>query len=83
MDLHEDAGVLIHSQDVSLPRRILRLPAVRAVTGLPTATIYRAIQRGEFPRQISLGGRKVGWLANEIEAWIDSRVTASRSQEAV
>ncbi|WP_337883921.1 helix-turn-helix transcriptional regulator [Chromobacterium haemolyticum] len=31
-----------------------------------------------FPKQISLGVGAVGWLDHEIDAWIASRVIASR-----
>lgn len=52
---------------------LLRLPAVRARTGLPKATIYWLIQRGLFPRPLKLipGGRAVGWRQSDIDAWID------------
>jgi prophage regulatory protein len=52
---------------------IIRLPAVRARTGLPTSTIYHYIRLGSFPKQIVLGPRSVGWRVAEIDAWIESR----------
>lgn len=52
---------------------ILRLPAVRKKTGLPTSTIYYFMARGQFPANIKLGYRAVGWLQSDIEAWIKSR----------
>ena len=52
---------------------ILRLPAVRERTGLPTSTIYHYIRLGSFPKQIVLGPRSVGWRSEEIDAWVDSR----------
>lgn len=54
------------------PMAILRLPAVRARTGLSRATIYRKIQSAEFPRPHPLSQRAVGWLESDIEAWISS-----------
>ncbi len=54
---------------------LLRLPAVKARTGLSRSTIYLRMSRGEFPKQISLGGaRAVGWLESEINSEIDSWV---------
>jgi len=32
----------------------------------------------EFPRPISLGGRAVGWLEQDIDEWIVSRIEESR-----
>ena len=45
---------------------ILRLPAVKARTGLSRSTIYLRISDGRFPKPISLGGRAVGWIDAEI-----------------
>jgi prophage regulatory protein len=52
---------------------ILRLPEVIKVTGLSRSSIYAMIDRGQFPKQITLGARAVGWLDSEIEAWIEKR----------
>ena len=55
-------------------RRILRLTEVEAITGLKKSTLYRRMTAGEFPQQAKLGGpssRAVGWLAEEVDAWID------------
>ena len=57
---------------------ILRLPAVKATTGLSRSTIYLRIKAGEFPAQVSLGARAVGWLEAEIERWIATQVERSR-----
>lgn len=53
--------------------RILRMPAVRERVGLSAATIYRLIVRDEFPAQVPLGGKSVGWRESAINAWIASR----------
>lgn len=57
---------------------ILRLPAVKARTGLAPSTIYLRISEGSFPKPIRLGARAVGWLESEIEAWLSERIKASR-----
>ncbi len=54
-------------------RRILRRPEVQRLTGLSSASIYRLMDRGTFPRPMKLGVRAVGWVAAEIEAWLESR----------
>ncbi len=54
----------------------LRLPAVKACTGLSRSTIYAYIAQGHFPKQIPLGPRSSGWLASEINAWIEERLKA-------
>ena len=61
---------------------ILRLPAVRASTGLSRSTIYLRVSQGTFPRPVSLGGRAVGWVEEEIQSWLAERIAASRKAAA-
>lgn len=58
--------------------KILRLKAVILRTGLARSSIYERIQDKTFPSPIGLGGRSVGWLESEINAWIAARITQSR-----
>ncbi len=57
---------------------ILRRREVEARTGLSRSTIYLRIASRTFPTPITLGGRAVGWLEQEIEAWLQQQVAASR-----
>jgi prophage regulatory protein len=57
---------------------ILRLPAVKASVGLSRSTIYLRIAEGTFPKPVSLGGRAVGWLQAEVDAWMKQRIEYSR-----
>jgi len=57
---------------------ILRLPAVKARTGLSRSTIYLRISDGRFPKPISLGGRAVGWVESEINDWLNQQIEHSR-----
>ena len=61
-----------------MTQTILRLPAVKARTGLSRSTIYLRISEGSFPRQVSLGPRAVGWVADEIDAYLDNVIKESR-----
>jgi len=61
---------------------ILRLPVVKARTGLSRSSIYLKISRGEFPSPISLGDRAVGWLEEEIANWLTQRIQESRKEGA-
>jgi prophage regulatory protein len=58
--------------------KILRLPAVKALTGLSRSTVYQKIATGKFPKSISLGSRAVGWLESDVEAWIEKQIATSR-----
>ena len=57
---------------------ILRLPGVKARTGLSRSTIYLRISQGTFPKPVNLGSRAVGWLDSEIYEWLQQRIEARR-----
>ena len=57
---------------------VLRLPTVKARTGLSRSTIYLRIAEGSFPAPVSLGGRAVGWIEAEVNDWLAKRIEASR-----
>ncbi|MBI5815437.1 MAG: AlpA family phage regulatory protein [Nitrospinae bacterium] len=61
---------------------VLRLPAVKAHTGLSRSTIYLRISEGEFPPSVSLGERAVGWLESDIDDWLSAQVEKSRKVKA-
>lgn len=56
------------------PRRILRLPAVLALTGVGRTYIYEQMKLGNFPQSRPIGVRAVGWDSLEIEAWVNERL---------
>lgn len=63
---------------------ILRRKQVQARTGLPVSTMYSMLDKNSpyydstFPTQIRLSISSVGWIESEVDAWIESRVLASR-----
>lgn len=61
---------------------LLRLPDVKARTGLSRSTIYLKIAQGAFPAPIALGVRSVAWIEAEIDAWIAKRIDTSRRSES-
>lgn len=69
---------LIGHQGGRTKHRIMRLPEVKAITGLSRSTIYFRIGLGTFPDRIRLGGHAVGWLENEIQEWLQRQIDSSR-----
>ena len=61
-----------------MPHTMLRLPTVKARTGLSRSTIYLRISRGTFPAPVSLGSRAVGWIEAEVHAWLTARIAQRR-----
>ena len=60
---------------------ILRLPEIKRNTGLSRSTIYLRISQGAFTRPVSLGGRAVGWPANEVETLNAARIAGKSDAE--
>jgi prophage regulatory protein len=53
--------------------RVMRRKEVEEATGLKRSSLYAAIAAGQFPRQIRLTHKSVGWLESEILGWIRAR----------
>ena len=62
----------------NLQHKLLRLPEVKATTGLSKSSIYARISEGTFPKQIPLGPRLVVWVESDIQNWISEQVSAAR-----
>ena len=60
---------------------MLRLPIVKARTGLSRSTVYLRISEGTIPRPLSLGGRAVGWPDYEIDAINHARIQGKSDDE--
>ena len=56
--------------------RLLRRRDVEGITGMSRASIYRLMQKGDFPRPVKVGSTAVRWKENDIAAWIESRPVA-------
>ncbi|MGI2204539.1 AlpA family transcriptional regulator [Shewanella oncorhynchi] len=46
--------------------KLIRLKDVIDTTGLARSTIYKYIDKGIFPKAVTLGGRAVAWVESEI-----------------
>ena len=54
-------------------KRALKLKEVVGLVSLSSATIYRMILSGEFPRPVRVGRRAARWRAGEVDEWLASR----------
>jgi prophage regulatory protein len=54
--------------------KILRLQEVLNRTGLSKSAIYEQIHQGQFPKQIKIAPRTVGWLESEVNDWLTDRI---------
>jgi prophage regulatory protein len=62
-----------------MAKRLLRLPAVLDRTGSNASEIYQQMKLGAFPSPVPIGKRTVGWVEEEIEAWIENRIAVRES----
>lgn len=56
-------------------RKFLRLPDVMAATGLSRASIYAFVKDKDFPPPVKLGQRASAWDGDEVDAWMDRRMS--------
>ena len=60
---------------------ILRLPAVKARTGLSRSTIYLRISQALWTSPVAIGPRAVGWPASEVAALNAARIAGKSDDE--
>jgi len=56
---------------VYMQEKVIKIKRVKEITSLSTASIYRLMSVGHFPRQIKLSERSCGWLESEIKSFLD------------
>lgn len=59
--------------------RILRLKEVMERTGLSRSTIYELMTKAQFPKQVQLSLRCVGWSEDDVHDWILDKLEKRRS----
>lgn len=73
--------------NISPGETILRRRKLQSKLSLSASSIYGKLKFNpnrpneydpSFPKPVRLGPRAVGWLESEVDAWIESRIAASR-----
>lgn len=54
--------------------QMLRLPALRQITGKCTSSIYNDVAAGRLTKGVRIGERSVAWPSYEIEAVLEARI---------
>jgi prophage regulatory protein len=44
------------------------------LVGLRGSAIYKMQSEGRFPRRVKIGVRAVGWIEEEVQAWLAQRI---------
>ncbi|UAN56985.1 AlpA family transcriptional regulator [Serratia sp. JSRIV004] len=76
-----ERGHFFMNNQVTFTDRTIREPECRQITGLCRTTRYLMEREGKFPARRKLGGRAVGWMLSEIQAWQQSqpKVTSNKA----
>ena len=56
--------------------RVIRLSEVMEITTISRSTLFRMVEKGSFPAPRQIGERRVGWLSDEVQAWLLDRPVA-------
>ena len=58
--------------------KILSAKAVAAKTSLSIPHIRRAAKEGGFPKPVQLSEARMGWLENDVDAWVSAISATSK-----
>ena len=58
---------------MEIGNRVVGLREVSHLTNLSKTTIYRMLERKEFPAPIEISVRRIGWYLNDILDWLAAR----------
>jgi prophage regulatory protein len=65
-----------------MAKTVLRLKRLKGKTGKSTSQIYAEMAKGDFPKPIKLGKRAVGWIEEEVDAYIERRIAERDTRAA-
>lgn len=60
-------------------KSLIRLPEVERRTAKSVSEIYKGMREGTFPRAVKIGRRSVAWVEEEIDRYVQTRITARDS----
>ncbi|MEI6066733.1 MAG: AlpA family phage regulatory protein [Methylococcaceae bacterium] len=60
---------------------LCRRPVVEQAMGKSRSTLYREIQKGLFTKPVNIGGERVAWPANEIQAINQARIAGKSDDD--
>lgn len=65
-------------QTAPQPAQFYRLPQLKAKLKVSGSSIWAWVKAGKFPKPIKLSENCTAWDAAAVEAWAQSRITASQ-----
>lgn len=52
-----------------------------AMLGVTRITLWRWYNNGTFPKPMQLGPHSIGWMAKDVNAWLESRRGEAQGRE--
>ena len=65
------------SSDRLAENRLVSPKAVCSMTSVSRGTLYTMARRGDFPRPLQIGTRRVAWREADVLAWLATRESVS------
>ena len=60
--------------------RLITLPEVIKIVPYSPSHLWRLERAGKFPKRVQIGANRIGWVAEEIDRWIDKKIQNRTSQ---
>lgn len=73
-----ETGANMTNVKQATPQQFYRLPQLKQRLGVSGSTIWNWIKQGKFPRGVKLSENCTAWSASDLEAWVQSRIAASK-----
>ena len=67
-------------QSVAPSTQFLRLNHLKELLGVSGSSIWAWVKKGKFPKPIKLAENTTAWNAADVEAWSQSRISASQGR---
>ncbi|MEL7685865.1 AlpA family phage regulatory protein [Citromicrobium bathyomarinum] len=61
---------------------LMSLNEAAKATSLSRTSIFKLRERGDFPRAVPLGEKRVAFVRGEVAAWIEARIAARELESA-
>jgi prophage regulatory protein len=78
--IFQTSGFMLLIYRSLLMNKIIKLSKVKNKVPLSTASIYRLIKKGAFPKQIKLSERSSGWVLEEVEQWLEEQINKRKEE---
>lgn len=67
----------IASKEAAPAFRLLGARDVCRLTSFSRSSLYQMTKRGEFPKPLQVGARRVAWLESDVKSWLERCVPVS------